>query len=246
MNRGIVIGSVLAVAAVAATFSIRACAAAPERPADGSVRQVAAPAAATPASPSSMSQWQAGVNYTVLGYPLAPSLPKGKVEVNEVFWYGCSHCYHLDPYLENWKKTKPAYVEFVRIPVMWGPSHRQHARVFYTMQKLGRGDLHTKVFDAIQKEGKLMMAPTDDAARAMHWAFFKENGITEQQFNEAYDSEEVAKNVEMANRLTTSFEVGSVPTIIVQGAYSTSVSQAGGEQQLLSLINDLAAREQRR
>jgi thiol:disulfide interchange protein DsbA len=230
MNRGIVIGSVLAVAALAATFSIRACAAAPD----------AAPAA------SSMSQWQAGVNYTVLGYPLPPTLPKGKVEVAEVFWYGCSHCYHLDPYLEMWKKSKPAFVEFVRIPVMWGPSHRQHARLYYTMQKLGRGDLHTKIFDAIQQGGKLMMAPTDDAARAMHLAFFKENGVTEQQFNEAYDSPAVAKDVETAGRLTARFEVASVPTMIVQGSYSTSVSQAGGEKELLTLINDLATREQQR
>lgn len=239
MNRAIVIGSVLAVAAVAATFSIRACAAAPEKPAAAT-----APAAAP--SPSSMSQWRAGVNYTVLAYPQPPSLPKGKVEVNEVFWYGCSHCYHLDPYLENWKKTKPAFVEFVRIPVIWGPSHAQHARLFYTLQKLGRADLHTKVFDAIQKDGKLMMAPTDDAARAMQLAFLKEHGVTEQQFNQAYDSAEVAQNVETAARLTARFEVASVPTMIVQGAYSTSVSQAGSEQQLLSLLNDLAIREQRR
>jgi protein dithiol oxidoreductase (disulfide-forming) len=246
MNRGIVIGSVLAVAALAATISFRACAATPERPADGSIRLAAAPAAAPAAGASSMSQWQAGVNYTVLGYPLPPSLPKGKVEVSEVFWYGCSHCYHLDPYLETWKQSKPAFVEFVRIPVVWGPSQKQHARLFYTLRKLDRDDLHTKVFDAIHKDGKLMMAQTDDAARALQLAFLKENGVTEQQFNAAYDSPEVAKNVDLAERLTARYEVASVPTMIVQGAYSTSVSQAGGEKQLLTLINDLAAREQRR
>src|SRR5262245_56906694 len=119
MNRGILIGSVLAVAALAATRSIRACAGAGA--ADGTIRIAAAPSPAAAASSSSMSQWQAGLNYTVLGYPLPPSLPKGKVELSEVFWYGCSHCYHLDPYLETWKKSKPAFVEFVRIPVICGP-----------------------------------------------------------------------------------------------------------------------------
>ena len=235
MNRGIVIGSVLAVAALAATLSIRACAATP-----------AAPAATAAPAPAPVSQWQAGVNYTVLGYPLPPSVPKGKVEVDEVFWYGCSHCYHLDPYLENWKKEKPAFVEFVRIPVIWGPQQRQHARLFYTLKKLGREDLHPKVFDAIHKDGKVMMAQTDDEARALQLAFLKENGVTEQQFKDAYDSAEVAKNVDLAERLTARYEVASVPTMIVQGAYSTSVSQAGGEKQLLSLLNDLAIREQRR
>lgn len=234
MNRGIVIGSVLAVAALAATFSIRACAANPGTAAGAAV------------SPISMNQWQAGLNYTVLGYPLPPSLPKGKVEVNEVFWYGCSHCYHLDPYLESWKKDKPAFVEFVRIPVIWGPIQRQHAKLFYTLQKLGRDDLHTKVFDAIHQGGKVLAAQTDEQARALQLAFFKEQGISEQQFNDAYDSAEVATNVDRAERLTARYEVASVPTMVVQGAYSTSVTQAGDEKKLLTLINDLAAREQRR
>jgi thiol:disulfide interchange protein DsbA len=232
MNRGIVIGSVLAVAALAATFSMRACAANP------------APAKATAAS--SMSQWRAGLNYTVLGYPAPPAVAKGKVEVNEVFWYGCSHCYALDPVLESWKQRKPEFIEFVRIPVIWGASQRQHARLFYTLQKLGRADLHPKVFEAIHRGGNPLAAQTDDAARAMQLAFLGQNGVSEQQFNAAYDSTEVASQVELAERLTERYEVASVPTMIVQGSYSTSVSQAGGEQQLLALINDLAAREQRR
>jgi thiol:disulfide interchange protein DsbA len=226
MNRGIVIASVFAAAAAFATFTMRG---------------EAATTTATPAS-----QWQPGLNYTVLAYPVPSTLPKGKVEVNEVFWYGCSHCFALDPVLESWKASKPAYVEFIRIPVIWGPSHRQHARLFYTLQKLGRGDLHPKVFAAIHQGGKTLMASTDQEARAMHLAFLKENGVSEQQFNDAYDSPEVAKQVDLAQKLTGRFEVASVPTMIVAGSYSTSVSQAGGENQLLDLINDLAAREQRR
>lgn len=229
MNRGIVIASVFAAAAAIAAFSMRGVAASP-----------------TPATATAESQWQPGLNYTVLGYPLASTRPKGKVEVNEVFWYGCSHCYALDPVLESWKKSKAAYIEFVRIPVIWGPSQRQHARLFYTLQKLGRDDLHPKVFDAIHHGGKPLVASTDPEARAMHLAFLQENGVTEAQFNNAYDSPEVAEQVDLAESLTTRFEVASVPTMIVAGAYSTSVSQAGGENQLLALINDLAAREQRR
>jgi thiol:disulfide interchange protein DsbA len=188
----------------------------------------------------------AGPNYTVLAYPQPSALPKGKVEVSEVFWYGCSHCFALDPVLESWKLKKPAYIEFVRIPVIWGPSHRQHARLFYTLQKLGRDDLHPKVFAAIHKDGKTLMASTDQEARAMHLSFLKENGVSEKQFNDAYDSPDVAKQVDLAQKLTGRYAVASVPTLIVAGSYSTSVSQAGGESQLLALINDLAAREQRR
>lgn len=233
MNRGLVIGSVLVLAALATTISIRACAATPT------------PTEAPEPAPT-MSQWQAGLHYTVLRYPGAPPAAQGRVVVNEVFWYGCSHCYALDPVLEDWNKHKAAFIDFVRIPVIWGPAHKQHARLFYTLQKLGRQDLHAKVFNTIHELHNPLMASTDEAARAMHLAFFKENGVTEQQFKDAYDSAEVSQKVVEAERMTGNYEVGSVPTLIVAGAYSTSVSQAGGEKQLLSLINDLAIREQRR
>lgn len=221
MTRGIVIACALA--AAAAMFSIRAC-----------------------ADPAAMSvDWQAGTNYTVLARPQATSVGAGKVEVNEIFWYGCGHCYALDPALESWKTKKAAYVEFVRIPVIWGPTHMQHARLYYILQALGRGDLHPKVFDAIHRDGVMLTADTDEQARALQLAFLKQNGVTEQQFNTAYDSAEVLNNVARAQKLTGRYEVASVPLIIINGTYSTSVSQAGGTNELLTLINDLAAREQR-
>src|SRR3954464_14183880 len=120
MNRALLITCSLMAAAAAATLSVRAC---------------AEPAA----KPAPLSQWQEGTNYTVLPNPQAPGV-QGKVVVNEVFWYGCGHCYALDPLLESWKLKKPEYVEFVRIPVVWGQVHRQHARLYYTILALGRGD----------------------------------------------------------------------------------------------------------
>ena len=228
MTRGIVLACVLVAAAVAATFSMRACADAPQ-----------------PAVTSTV-EWESGVNYTVLARPQATSVGPEKVEVSEVFWYGCGHCYALDPALETWKKKKAGYIEFLRVPVVWGPSHVQHARLYYTLQVLGRGDLHPKVFDAIHRDGNMLAADTDEQGRALHFAFLKQHGVTEQQFNAAYDSVEVLNNVRRAQTLTGRYEVASVPVIIINGTYSTSVSQAGGTDQLLTLINDLAAREKRR
>ena len=220
MNRGIVLACALAAAAVAATFAVRAGAEAPQK-----------------------IDWQVGTNYTVLARPQATSVAPGKVEVVEVFWYGCSHCYSLDPALENWKKSKPGYIEFVRVPVIWGLGHQQHARLFYTLQVLGRGDLHPVVFDAIHRDGVMLSADTDAQARALQLAFLKKHGVTDQQFNAAYSSEQVRNEVQRAQQLTYRYEVPSVPTIVVNGTYSTSVSQAGSTERLLSLINDLAARE---
>jgi protein dithiol oxidoreductase (disulfide-forming) len=239
MNRGFIIASVLIAAGAAAAFSIRACAATKEAPA-----RVAATPAAAPAAAATASQWQPGLNYDVLGYPQPTEVTKGKVEVNEVFWYGCSHCYALDPVLEDWKKHKPDYIEFVRIPVIWGDAQRQHARLFYTLKKLGRLDeLHAKVFDAIHQGGKPLAGGSDAEARAQQLAFLKENGVSESEFNAAYDSPEVEANVDAAQKATSRYEVASVPTLIIAGQYATSVSQAGGNAQLLALITDLAERE---
>src|ERR1044072_4715102 len=130
MSRVVVIATVLAAFAAGGALSMRAFAGPSDGAANATIRLAATPKPATAAS-----QWQPGLNYTVLGYPQPPSVPKGKVEVNEVFWYGCSHCYALDPVLESWKKNKPEFVEFVRIPVIWGMSQRQHAKLFYTLQK---------------------------------------------------------------------------------------------------------------
>jgi thiol:disulfide interchange protein DsbA len=73
------------------------------------------------------SPWIAGQHYKELPLPKAPQEKSGKVQVSEVFWYGCGHCYALDPVLEGWNAKKAPYIDFVRIPVMWGPPHWQHA-----------------------------------------------------------------------------------------------------------------------
>jgi thiol:disulfide interchange protein DsbA len=195
---------------------------------------------------AALGDWKAGTHYQLLAAPQPTNVPAGKVEVNEVFWYGCGHCYALDPTLESWKAEKPAYVEFVRIPVIWGPAHRQHAKLYYTVLALHRPELHAKIFDAIHQKGLHLAARDELDARAQQLEFLKSEGVSEKDFNAAYDSMSVAANVLRAEDQTKKFNVASVPVIIVNGKYSTSVSEAGGVTQLLSLINDLAANEKTR
>ena len=194
----------------------------------------------------SMDNWSPGTNYLPVPQPRTPQVARGKVEVNEIFWYGCSHCYALDPSLEKWSKAKPAYIEFVRTPVIWGPVHRQHARLFYTLQSLKRTDLHITVFEAIHRQGNMLAARNDAEARALHLDFLKQHGVSEKAFNAAYDSAAVTDGVAFAERLTSDLSVAGVPLLVVHGKYTTNVSQAGGERQLFSLIDDLAAREKQR
>lgn len=194
---------------------------------------------------AALAKWKAGTNYQLLAKPQPTNVPAGKVEVSEVFWYGCGHCYALDPALETWKAEKPAYVEFVRVPVIWGPIHRQHAKLYYILQALRRPDLHIKVFDAIHLQGLQLAARNEVEARAEQRAFLGSQGVSEKDFNAAYDSMSVATNLMRAEDLTKKYAVSNVPVMIVNGKYWTSVSDAGGTPQLLALINDLAASEKK-
>jgi thiol:disulfide interchange protein DsbA len=191
-------------------------------------------------------KWKAGTNYA----PLVPSQPTnvapGKVEVIEVFWYGCPHCNHLEPFIQSWMKNKPEYIEFVRLPVMWGPVHRAHARLFYMLRALNRADLDGKVFDAIHKDGNMLVSNDEQATRKMQQDFLKANGVSAEDFNKAWDSFTVNSGLQRADQLTQRYKVNGVPLIIVNGKYTTDVGQAGGPGQLLQLINDLAASEKKR
>jgi|SRR5882672_2724949 len=229
MNRAYSITAALVATTLGCAWTLTACA-----------RDAASP------PPASLAQWHPGTNYTLLPDPQPTSVASGKVEVNEVFWYACGHCYALDPTLESWKQEKPAYVEFVRIPVMWGPVQKQHAKIYYTLQALHRPDLHAKVFDAIHVDHNPLSAPEDADARALHLAFFKANGVSEKDFNAAYDSMTVATNLQRAQEATYHYGVASVPLMIVNGKYTTDVGMAGGTGELIALVNDLAASEKRR
>jgi protein dithiol oxidoreductase (disulfide-forming) len=193
-------------------------------------------------------RWVAGVNYHSISPAQPTDAPPGQIEVIEVFWYGCPHCYALEPYIENWLKSKPAYIDFVRVPVMWAEPHRAHARLFYTLQALGKVDqLHARVFDEIHQKGDpLYVANNPAATLAEQEKFAEANGISASAFATAFNSAAVQTDLQQADQLDRRYQIYSVPTVIIDGKYETDVEQAGGQAQLIQLINDLAASEKRR
>jgi len=190
-------------------------------------------------------KWKPGVNYDPIVPAQPTSVSPGKVEVVEVFWLGCPHCYALEPFVQAWLKNKPSYIEFVRIPVMWGPVHRAHARLFYTLAALNRSDLFEKAFDTIQQKHELLVSTTgnDDETLKLQQGFAKDNGISPEDYAKAYNSFSVNSNLQRAEQLTQRYQVQGVPLVVIDGKYSTDVSKAGGPQQLISEIDDLAAAE---
>jgi thiol:disulfide interchange protein DsbA len=189
--------------------------------------------------------WVAGTNYEVLSPEQPTDVAAGKVEVIEMFWYACPHCYALDPTIETWRKNKPAYIDFRRVPVMWNEEHRAHARLFYTLKTLGKLDeLHTKVFEQIQQKGDVLYSPGDEKATLQsQLQFARANGIAESAFSSAYNSFGVQTSLQQADDLARRDKIDSVPTFIIDGKYVTDVARAGSPAKLIQLIDDLAESE---
>ena len=183
--------------------------------------------------------------------PVVPAQPTsvapGKVEVVEVFWLACPHCFALEPRVHSWLKSKPAYIEFVRVPVIWQQVHREHARLYYTLEALNRDDLVAKAFDTIHQDLENHVPPlvgqSDDETLRMQQQFATQNGISADDFAKAYNSFSVSSNLQRAEEMTQRYHVQGVPFFVVNGKYSTDVAKAGTEAKLIDLINDLAASE---
>ena len=190
-------------------------------------------------------RWKPGVNYEPLVPGQPTSVEPGKVEVIEVFWLGCPHCYALEPFVKNWLKSKPSFIEFTRVPVIWGPTQRAHAKLFYTLKALGRPDLIDKAFDTIQQQRNSLIGGSDAETLQIEQAWAAQNGVKAADFANAYNSFSASSDLARAEELTQRYRVQDVPFIVVNGKYTTDVQKAGNVANLFQLINDLAAAEHR-
>ena len=199
--------------------------------------------AATLAGPT---LWQEGVNYTRLVPAQPTSVPAGQVEVLEFFWYACPHCYAIDPLIENWRKTKPAFITFSRVPVMWSEGHRSLARLFYTLDSIGKlNDLHTTVFKEIHVNGNPLVDLNNNDAKSeqLQATFMGKVNVPQDLFHKNYRSFAVETDLQRADQLTQRYRITGVPAFVINGKYIADVGTAGSEERLIALVNDLAAAE---
>ena len=186
--------------------------------------------------PSAAQEFKEDVNF----FPLLVEQPVrtgDRIEVLEIFWYGCPHCYALEPYLKKWLKNKPEFVEFVQLPAVLNRSWAFDARVFYTFVALGLIDeLHEAYFDAIHKDRRRMKKVEQVAS----WA--QEQGVDPQLILDTFNSFGVDSMLANATQMSGRYEADGVPTIIIDGKYRTTVSLAGGHNEIIDLINYLAQR----
>jgi thiol:disulfide interchange protein DsbA len=163
-----------------------------------------------------------------------PSDNPNKIQVTELFWYGCSHCYAMDPILNAWVKNLPKDVEFKRIPGVPNASWVPMAKAFYAMEALGlSAKLHTSLFDAIHKQKSVN--PADEKA-AIDW-MTKASGLDRAKVNDAFNSFSMNTQVKRAAQIFAASGATGVPSLLVDGKYITSSTMAGGNTQALQVAD---------
>lgn len=195
----------------------------------------------TPAAPQ---RFEEGVHYkrfrpaklTVEGGP--------NVEVAEVFWYGCNHCYNLEPILRNWEAGKPENVSFVKVPAVWNPVLETHARAYYTIEALAGAGLvedkaavHMAFFDKMHVENQRMTS--EKSIRE----FLGNFGVSADDFEQTWSSPWVSTRFNQAKRINRAYSIASVPTFVVNGKYVTDEGMAGSKPELVAVIDELIASE---
>lgn len=167
-----------------------------------------------------------------------PTDNPAKIEVMEIFWYGCPHCYHMEAPLSAWIKKLPADVTFKHMPGLpradWAPM----AKAYFTMETLGvLPKLHGALFEAIHKQRTLN--PTDEKA-TIAWITNK-SGLDRVKVEQTYNSFAVNTNLNRAAQIFRASGATGVPSFVIDGKYITSASMAGGNEQALKVVDYIIA-----
>ena len=185
-----------------------------------------------------------GIEYKLVS-PAQPTITKNKIEVVELFWYGCPHCFNFEPDLKEWLAKKPENVVFYRIPAIFNPAWALHARAYYTAKTLGLFDdgkhaFHDAFFNEIHVKKKRLN--NKESLKS----FFARFGVSVEDFNDTFDSFAVNTKVNRAAALSKRYQLQGVPSIIINGKYRTDGPMAGGRKGIIKVMNFLIKKESKK
>ena len=164
--------------------------------------------------------------------PPVPVENGGKIEVIEFFWYGCIHCYNLEPQIEAWLKTLPKDVEFRRVPTVFNERWALDASIFYALEAMGLLDkLHRPLFDAIHKE----RLRTDNEQALGEW--LTKHGVDAKKFMDTLQSFGVRSKTRRAVQLTLAYKIDGTPAMAVHGRYTVSA-----QPKMMQIVDSLVER----
>ena len=175
------------------------------------------------------AEYELGKDYQLIDDPL-PVRQDGMVEVSEIFWYGCNHCYSFESTINNWDANKPDYVKFSKMPVTWSQIHQLHASLYHTIEalKLGKG-AHTAVFTTIHKENNFL------GSQRSVVKFLSKLGVDEEKSKQYLNSFAVKQKVSRGMQVSKQLKITSVPMIIVDGKYMIVSKQS--RQEMLDVLD---------
>ncbi len=188
-------------------------------------------------SANAMAEPQLGNEFNQTAQTIPTENP-AKIEVVELFWYGCPHCYAMEPELAAWVKKLPGDVYFKRVPGLPRPDWAPMAKTFYAMEALGITEkLHSQLFDAIHKQKVLR---PDDEVGAIDW-ITKQSGLDRKKVEEAFKSFSVNTKLNNAMQIFRASGATGVPSLIINGKYITSSTMAGGNTEALKTADYIIA-----
>ena len=175
--------------------------------------------------------------YEVLQPPLLTETGD-RIEVVDVFWYGCPHCYTFLPSMEAYEHIKPEYVEVRRMPAVFRESWVAHAHAYYTAMLLGVTDrTHRALFEEIHEHGKR----ADD--KESLGAFFERHGVDRAEFDKTFDSFAVESLVRKSIVMQQRYGITGTPSVVVNGKYRVTGRLAGSYNNVIAVVAALADRE---
>lgn len=196
----------------------------------------------TPPASRAAAAFDPAGKYTLIqpAQPTETTRP-GQVEVVDVFWFGCPHCYHFLPYMLSWVEHKPDYVLYRRMPAIFSKAWEIGGRAYYVAKVLGVADkLYVPLFDAMHSDGRNL--PDKAAMRK----FFAAHGVAPKVFDRTWDSFAVNVLVRKSERAQVAYGIEGTPSVVVNGKYLVTGSSAGSYPNMVKVIQALVEREHER
>lgn len=183
------------------------------------------------------NDYEAGIDYIVLDKPVK-TVTGDKIEVRELFWYYCQHCYNLEPTLNLWLKKLPNNAQFIRQPAVFSNRWMKGATFYFVLEQLNLFDkLHDPLLSAIHQHNQGF----NSRSSFVDWVVGF--GIDENKVEKAFDSFSVRVKVNKSKVNTLKYQISGVPVIIVNGKYWTDASHSGSYNDMLKVVEYLIKKE---
>lgn len=181
-----------------------------------------------------------GRDYKLMNPP-QPTASGKQIEVLEFFFYGCSHCYHLHPFMSEWEKKMPKDVQLKYVPVIFNESAEPMARAFYAVESLGQlNKLHDALFQSVNV---LNVDMSDEASIS---AFVSKYGVDRAKFGAAYNSFAMQNKISRSNQMVQSYGIRGTPTVVVDGKYTISGLQPARIVEVLDEVVKIARKDRKK